>query len=122
VARPQAVADSRGRPDTSEEGLVGGEDTRMQIAEFQRLIEAIYYEKDKGRGAAGTFQWFVEEVGELARALREGTGEGAAEEFADVLAWLSTLASIRGVELEEAVRKYTGGCPKCKGTPCRCEG
>jgi NTP pyrophosphatase (non-canonical NTP hydrolase) len=110
----------RGRPDASDEGLVGGEDGRMQIAEFQRVIEAIYYEKDKARGAAGTFQWFVEEVGELARALREG--EGAEEELADVLAWLSTLASIHGVELEEAVRKYAGGCPKCRSTPCRCEG
>ena len=94
----------------------------MQIAEFQRLIEAIYYRKDKARGEEGTFRWFVEEVGELARALRKGEGERATEEFADVLAWLSTLASIHGVELEEVVRKYAGGCPKCKGTPCRCEG
>jgi NTP pyrophosphatase (non-canonical NTP hydrolase) len=98
----------------------------MQIAEFQRLIEAIYLEKDRARGSAGTFRWFVEEVGELAHALRADPlgaqgRERMAEEFADVLAWLSTLASIHGVELEAAVRKYTGGCPKCQGTPCRCE-
>ena len=98
----------------------------MEIAEFQRLIEAIYLEKDRARGSAGTFQWFVEEVGELARALRAGASGGdgrarMAEEFADVLAWLSTLASIHGVELEEAVGKYAGGCPKCQGRPCRCQ-
>ena len=99
----------------------------MEIAEFQRLIEEIYLDKDRARGSAATFQWFVEEVGELAHALRShpGGGEAAArraEEFADVLAWLSTLASIHGVELEQAAAKYLEGCPKCKGRPCRCEG
>jgi len=105
------------------EGLqAGGLGRAMRIAEFQRLIEAIYYEKDKGRGSAGTFRWFVEEVGELAGALREEDRDRAAEEFADVFAWLSTLASIHGVELEEAVGKYASGCPKCGSAPCRCEG
>jgi len=64
---------------------------------------------------------FVEEVGELARAVRKGDSESMGEEFGDVLAWLCTLASIHGVELEEAVGKYAAGCPKCGGTPCECE-
>ena len=94
----------------------------MEVEEFQRLIERIYYEKDRERGVEGTFRWFVEEVGELARAMREGRGAELADEFSDVLAWLSTLASLCGVELAEAVKKYARGCPKCGEIPCECEG
>jgi NTP pyrophosphatase (non-canonical NTP hydrolase) len=93
----------------------------MTLRDFQHQIEAIYFEKDNARGLDGTFRWFIEEVGELARAIRAGDPAHLREEFADCLAWLNTLASICGVELEVAVRKYAGGCPKCKGTPCRCE-
>jgi len=92
------------------------------LGEFQRLIEAIYLEKDKARGVAGTYMWFAEEVGELTRALRRGTDrDNLLEEFADVLAWLSSLASIAGVDLEQAVaHKYGSGCPYCHATPCAC--
>ncbi|MFB3882064.1 MAG: MazG nucleotide pyrophosphohydrolase domain-containing protein [Armatimonadota bacterium] len=93
----------------------------MTITEFQRRIEAIYFAKDSARGLDGTFGWFVEEVGELARAIRTREAAQLREEFADCLAWLSTMASICGVELEEAVRKYEAGCPKCGGAPCECE-
>lgn len=94
----------------------------MTLAEFQRLIEAIYGAKDRGRGLEGTFMWFAEEVGELTRALRRRErGRPLEEEFADVLAWLATLASIAGVDLEAAARaKYAGGCPRCASVPCRC--
>jgi len=92
----------------------------MQLNEFQRHIESIYYERDRRRGLDGTFRWFIEEVGELAEALREEDQANQANEFADVLAWLSTLASLRGIKLEEAVRKYSGGCPVCRATPCSC--
>jgi NTP pyrophosphatase (non-canonical NTP hydrolase) len=93
----------------------------MQISEFQRRIEAIYYERDSRRGLAGTHMWFCEEVGELTRALRRGEQQALAGEFADVLAWLSTLASIAGVDLEAAARaKYGEGCPRCRATPCVC--
>lgn len=93
----------------------------MKLEEFQRLIEKIYYEKDSARGLAGTHMWFCEEVGELTRALRRGQTEELEGEFADVLAWLSTLASIAGIELEEAARKkYGNGCPRCSSTPCAC--
>ena len=74
----------------------------------------------RARGLDGTFRWFVEEVGELARAMRKGDAAQLREEFADCIAWLSTLASICGVELGEAVRKYREGCPKCQATPCEC--
>jgi NTP pyrophosphatase (non-canonical NTP hydrolase) len=93
----------------------------MRIEEFQRLIEEIYYEKDSRRGLAGTHMWFCEEVGELTRALRRGDEQALRGEFADVLAWLSTLASIAGIELEEVAReKYGEGCPRCAATPCSC--
>ena len=93
----------------------------MQLGEFQKLIEAIYFERDNARGLAGTHMWFCEEVGELTRALRRGQQDELEGEFADVLAWLSTLASIAGIDLEEAARKkYARGCPRCEATPCGC--
>jgi len=94
----------------------------MTIAEFQRKIEEIYFARDKARGMAGTFQWFVEEVGELAQALRGADKERMRSEFADALAWLSTLASLAGVDLEAAaVEKYGSGCPKCGRALCGCQ-
>ncbi len=95
----------------------------MRIADFQRLIEDVYGARDSARGLPGTHMWFCEEVGELTRALRRGERESLAGEFADVLAWLSTLASLAGVELEQAARsKYGEGCPRCRATPCVCPG
>ena len=95
----------------------------MKIEEFQRKIEDIYFERDSARGLAGTHMWFCEEVGELTRALRRGHQDELEGEFADVLAWLSTLASIAGVDLTQAaLKKYGQGCPRCTSTPCACPG
>ena len=52
-----------------------------------------------------TFLWFIEEVGELATALNGSDRENLREEFADVLAWLCTLANINDVDLSEAIEK-----------------
>ncbi|MDF1665675.1 MAG: MazG nucleotide pyrophosphohydrolase domain-containing protein, partial [Planctomycetota bacterium] len=57
----------------------------MKLSEFQSLIRDQYLEKDKARGIDGTFMWFVEEVGELARALKNDDRQNLEEEFADVL-------------------------------------
>ena len=92
----------------------------MTLRGFQDLIDRVYGERDAARGWEGTFVWFVEEVGELARALKRGERSNLNEEFADVLAWLSTLASLAGVNLEEAAARYEGGCPYCGRTPCAC--
>ena len=92
----------------------------MEIQEFQKKIEEIYYQRDSARGMAGNFLWFSEEVGELARALKRGEKKNLEEEFADCLAWLSTMASISGVDLDRAVKKYSNGCPRCHKTPCAC--
>jgi NTP pyrophosphatase (non-canonical NTP hydrolase) len=94
----------------------------LSLAELQKNIAATYGAKDGRRGVAGTFMWFMEEVGELAAALRGGGREEQAAEFADVLAWLTTLANVAGVDLEAAVQaKYGGGCPGCRTTPCVCD-
>lgn len=80
----------------------------MQIKEFQSIISEKYEKRDRERGVPATFMWFVEEVGELATALAGDDQENKQEEFADVLAWLCTLANISGVDLEQACKKYTG--------------
>jgi NTP pyrophosphatase (non-canonical NTP hydrolase) len=91
------------------------------LAELQQLIRDTYDAKDRRRGVEGTFMWFMEEVGELASALRGGSDEEKAAEFADVLAWLATLANLAEVDLEAALRdKYGGGCPGCSKMPCTC--
>lgn len=100
--------------------LTGGpplrSDMNLTFQAFQKLIRDRYYPTDSARGTAGTFLWFIEEVGELATALQNNgpgktpTHEQRAnlnEEFADAIAWLTTLANINGVDLEQALRKYT---------------
>jgi NTP pyrophosphatase (non-canonical NTP hydrolase) len=80
----------------------------MEIREFQELIARRYKARDQERGVPRTFMWFVEEVGELATALATGTDRAnMEEEFADVFAWLCTLANITDVDLETACGKYT---------------
>jgi NTP pyrophosphatase (non-canonical NTP hydrolase) len=83
----------------------------LTITEFQRHIAKLYEKADRQRGTAGTWLWFSEEIGELARALARN-GErpdtdraNLEEEFADVFAWLCTLANINDVDLETAIRK-----------------
>lgn len=81
----------------------------MTIKDFQELIRVRYEARDCERGTPKTFMWFVEEVGELATALAGEDQDNKSEEFADVLAWLCTLANINGVDLEGACRKYSDG-------------
>lgn len=92
----------------------------MEITEFQKLIRDIYFERDGARGLGGTFMWFIEEVGELARAIKGGDHSRMHDEFSDVMAWLVSLASICEVDMESAAGRYAGGCPKCGATPCVC--
>ena len=93
----------------------------ITLAELQQLIRRMYLSKDVARGIDGTFMWLMEEVGELASALRKGTPEERSAEFADVLAWLATIANVAGVDLSEAVmRKYGSGCPGCGRLVCIC--
>jgi phosphoribosyl-ATP pyrophosphohydrolase len=81
----------------------------------------MYFEKDVARGVEGTFMWLMEEVGELSSALRSNDLVNLAAEFADVLAWLTTIANVAGVDLADAVRKkYGSGCPGCGRLVCTC--
>jgi len=94
----------------------------FSLAQLQQIIRDTYDVKDRRRGVEGTFMWFMEEIGELSAALRSGNDKQRAEEFADVLAWLATLANIAGIDLESAVQsKYGGGCPGCGLSPCVCD-
>ena len=94
----------------------------MRINEFQELIRDLYYERDRRRGKERTMLWFVEEVGELAEAIRKGDTKAIGEEMADVFAWLVSLANLYGIDLEEEVKKkYPGYCIRCGKRPCECD-
>jgi NTP pyrophosphatase (non-canonical NTP hydrolase) len=93
----------------------------MELADFQTALRETYVERDAARGRDATFRWLTEEIGELARALRKDDRENLEHEFGDVLAWLTSLANLEGVDLEAATARYTGGYPKCGGRPCSCE-
>jgi NTP pyrophosphatase (non-canonical NTP hydrolase) len=92
----------------------------VDLAALQATIRATYGAQDRGRGIEGTFAWFVEEVGELSRAIRREGHDERMVEFSDVLAWLVTLADLCDVDLAEAAARYADGCPKCQASPCRC--
>jgi NTP pyrophosphatase (non-canonical NTP hydrolase) len=93
----------------------------MTLSELQSLIRRMYGDKDAARGVDGTFMWLMEEIGELAAALREGTAHDQQREFADVLAWLATIANVAGIDLTAAVlEKYGRGCPGCGQLVCTC--
>ena len=81
----------------------------MHIKAFQQFISDKYEKTDRERGVPKTFMWFMEEVGELSTALASEDKDNQFEEFADVLAWLCTLANISDVDLEVAVKKYMDG-------------
>jgi len=93
----------------------------LSIADLQRHIRTMYFEKDVMRGVDGTFMWLMEEIGELAAALRGNDRENLAEEFADVIAWLATIANVADIDLNAAlIAKYGNGCPGCSRLECVC--
>jgi NTP pyrophosphatase (non-canonical NTP hydrolase) len=93
----------------------------LQIQEFQDMMKRLYFSKDNKRGPKGTFEWLTDEVKELGEELGKGDLKAAGKEFADVLAWLASLANIVGISLEqEALSKYPNICPKCQQSPCQC--
>lgn len=93
----------------------------VSLADFQQLIRDMYFRKDAERGIDGTFMWLMEEIGELAAALRDGSHEDKSEEFADVLAWLTTIANVAEIDLSAAIhKKYGSGCPGCGQFVCTC--
>ncbi|MEK7426226.1 MAG: MazG nucleotide pyrophosphohydrolase domain-containing protein [Actinomycetota bacterium] len=92
----------------------------MDIAQLQQTIERTFGDRDRARGVPASVAWLAEEVGELAQAVRKGTPEQQRVEFADVLAWVASLANQMDVDLSEAVKRYADGCPHCHAVPCAC--
>jgi NTP pyrophosphatase (non-canonical NTP hydrolase) len=86
----------------------------MTIREFQQRIDAMYSQTDRQRGSARTFLWLMEEIGELASAIASGDDpRNKEEEFADVFAWLCSIANVEGVDLQDAIEaKYVRSRPE----------
>ncbi|MHA1264243.1 MAG: MazG nucleotide pyrophosphohydrolase domain-containing protein [Candidatus Helarchaeota archaeon] len=102
----------------------------MHIREFQNLMKDLYFERDINRGLSKTFLWIIEEVGELAEALRTYQEQNQSKnklkeiglEIADVIAWVASLANILKIDLESVLtEKYPYFCPKCHQNPCNCD-
>ena len=92
----------------------------MDLAAFQQVIEYTYGARDRARGVPSTVAWLAEEIGELAQAVRKGTPAQQEHEFADVIAWVASLANQMGIDLATAVQRYADGCPRCAASPCAC--
>jgi NTP pyrophosphatase (non-canonical NTP hydrolase) len=93
----------------------------VDLTHLQATIRATYGAQDRARGVDATFGWFVEEVGELSRAIRRQGHAERVVEFTDALAWLVSLADLCDVDLgAEVARRYGDGCPKCHQLPCAC--
>ncbi len=92
----------------------------MELESFQAHLARLYGKKDRKRGMDGTFMYLIEEVGELATALREGDKQEIASELADVLAWTASLAQLTGVDLAKAAQEKYASCSGCARVPCAC--
>lgn len=92
----------------------------MELGELQDVIERTFGARDRARGTAASVAWLCEEVGELAQAVRKGTREQQEHEFADVIAWVASLANQMGIDLTVAADRYARGCPRCQSIPCTC--
>ena len=92
----------------------------MEIAAFQDLMARTYGARDRSRGTPASIAWLVEEVGELAQAIRKGSRDQQLHELGDVLAWLASIAEQLGLSLDDAVARYAAGCPVCGQVPCGC--
>lgn len=93
----------------------------VSIRDFQSMMHRIYFHRDSERQADGTFRWLKEEVDELGEAMQNANKRALEDEFADVIAWLASLANVLKIDLEKAtLRKYSNLCPKCGSSPCKC--
>lgn len=85
------------------------------------MMSRLFFHRDYERGVEETYCWLVEELAELGEAIEGNDREAMEKEFADVIAWLASLANIKGIDLERAaIKKYNGKCPKCNQSPCQC--
>ena len=92
----------------------------MDLEALQAQIAATFGARDRSRGVDGTFRRLVEEIGEVAKAIRGRDRAGLASELSDVLAWTLSVAALCDVDLDRAAARYAAGCPRCGTSPCRC--
>jgi NTP pyrophosphatase (non-canonical NTP hydrolase) len=93
----------------------------VHINEFQEMMKRLYFHRDNERGVKGTYNWLMDELVELGEVLEANDKEAVEKEFADVIAWLASLANIAEIDLERAtINKYNFKCPKCQQSPCQC--
>lgn len=71
---------------------------------LQSDLAARFAARDRESGAAFLALVLMEEVGELAEAIRRGEGARAQRECADVAFMCYSIANVLGVELDEAIR------------------
>jgi len=92
----------------------------MELGAFQQRMADTYGERDRARGLPASVAWLVEEVGELAQAIRKGDRDAQLHEVGDVLAWLASITEQLGLSLADAAARYADGCPRCGRLPCDC--
>lgn len=79
----------------------------MEISEFQKLMKEKIGVEDREMGSLFLFSVLVEEIGELAKAIRCKNEELIGEELADVVFCVTSLANICNQELEPVlIQKY----------------
>jgi NTP pyrophosphatase (non-canonical NTP hydrolase) len=94
----------------------------MEIKEFQNLIKELYVKRDNKRGIDKNCLWLMEEVGELAKAVRKNDVENIEEEIADVIAWTFSIANVMDLDVEKLLeKKYKDNCYYCNDNPCVCD-
>ena len=70
----------------------------VTLKETQNMMKTLYFNRDKERGQLGTYKWLKDEIEELGEALSENDEKALEAEFADVIAWLASLANLRNVD------------------------
>lgn len=71
---------------------------------LQQDLAARFAARDKQSGASFLALVLMEEVGELAEAIRRGDREHAQKECADVAFMCHSIANVLGVDLDDAIR------------------
>jgi len=92
----------------------------MDLRALQARITTTFGSRDRARGLDATFRRLVEEVGELAKGLRGRDRDALTLELSDVLAWTVSVAALCRVDVDQAMRRYARGCPRCGAARCRC--
>jgi NTP pyrophosphatase (non-canonical NTP hydrolase) len=92
----------------------------MELATLQDLMSRTYGRRNEEHGVSATLACLLEELGELARAVRKGDRQAQLHEIGDAMAWLVSLTNQLHLSLDEAAARYQGGCPSCSQLPCAC--